>query len=64
MADRGREKSYLASIETTVAQVPDLGHYRVLTGHLLRLLEMRDPNERRNGVQTLHIGIVDQPSAM
>jgi transcriptional regulator with XRE-family HTH domain len=70
---RSREKSYLAAIETAVAQVPDLVHYRVLygppqyrelTGHLLRLLEIRDPGERRNGVQTLRIGIVDQPSAM
>ncbi|MFD4701486.1 hypothetical protein [Streptomyces niveus] len=61
---RSREKSYLASIETAVAQDPDLVQYCVLIGHLLRLLEMRDPGERRNGVQTLRIGIVDQPSAM
>jgi hypothetical protein len=70
---RSREKSYLAAIETAVGQVPDLVHYRVLygaprhrelTGHLLRLLELRDPRERRNGLQTLRIGLVEQPSAM
>ena len=32
--------------------------------HLLRLLELRDPRERRHGVQTLRIGIVEQMSAM
>ncbi len=70
---RSREKSYLAAIETAVAQVPDLVHYRVLygpprhpelTAHLLRLLELRDPRERRNGHPTLRIGIVEQPAAM
>ncbi|WP_369228958.1 hypothetical protein AB5J56_00710 [Streptomyces sp. R21] len=70
---RSREKSYLAAIETAVAQAPDLVHYRVLYGpprhpeltdHLLRLLELRDPRERRHGVQTLRIGIVEQMTAM
>lgn len=70
---RSREKSYLAAIETAVAQRPDLVHYRVLYGpprhealveHLLRLLELRDPGERRNGVKTLHIGVVDGPGAL
>ncbi|MDH6130249.1 XRE family transcriptional regulator [Kitasatospora sp. GP82] len=70
---RSREKSYLAAIETAVAQVPDLVHYRVLYGpphhqeltdHLLRLLELRDPRERRNGHPTLRIGVVEQPAAM
>ncbi|MFD7019855.1 hypothetical protein [Streptomyces sp. NPDC059928] len=50
---RSREKTYLAAIETAVAQRPDLVHYRVLYGpprhreladHLLRLLELRDPS--------------------
>ncbi|MEV6777846.1 XRE family transcriptional regulator [Streptomyces syringium] len=67
---RSREKAYLAAIETAVAQHPDLVHYRVLYGpprhrglsdHLVRLLELRDPAARRNGVKTLHIGVVDQP---
>ncbi|MEU8540881.1 helix-turn-helix transcriptional regulator [Streptomyces sp. NPDC048717] len=70
---RSREKSYLAAIETAVAQVPDLVHHRVLygpprhpefTAHLLRLLELRDPSERRNGHPTLRIGMVEQPAAM
>ncbi|MET8813987.1 XRE family transcriptional regulator [Streptomyces sp. NPDC004549] len=66
---RSREKSYLAAIETAVAQRPDLVHYRVLYGpprhrtladHLLRLLELRDPAARHNGVKTLHIGAVER----
>ncbi|MFD9418729.1 XRE family transcriptional regulator [Streptomyces goshikiensis] len=70
---RSREKTYLAAIETAVAQQPDLVHYRVLYGpprhrdlndHLLRLLELRNPADRRNGVKTLHIGIVEPADAM
>lgn len=70
---RSREKTYLGAIETAVAQQPDLVHYRVLYGpprhrglseHLVRLLELRDPGERRNGVQTLHIGMVEPLEAM
>ncbi|MEY9840667.1 XRE family transcriptional regulator [Streptacidiphilus sp. EB103A] len=70
---RSREKSYLAGIETTVAQRPDLVHYRVLYGpprhhvlaeHLVRLLELRDPAARRNGVKTLHIGLVEPEQAL
>ncbi|GGT56249.1 hypothetical protein GCM10010271_70110 [Streptomyces kurssanovii] len=69
---RSRERPYLEAIENAVAQQPDLIHYRVLYGpprhqalteHLLRLLELRDPSERRNGVKTLHIGMVDPASA-
>ncbi|MFW6690170.1 helix-turn-helix domain-containing protein [Streptomyces sp. MAR4 CNX-425] len=70
---RSREKAYLASIETAVAQQPDLVHYRVLYGpprhqaladHLLRLLDLRDPSARRRGVKTLHIGMVEQAAAL
>ncbi|MFM9540140.1 helix-turn-helix domain-containing protein [Streptomyces turgidiscabies] len=70
---RSREKAYLAAIETAVAQHPDLVHYRVLYGpprhraltdHLLRLLELRDPSARRNGVKTLHIGLVEPTEAL
>jgi transcriptional regulator with XRE-family HTH domain len=70
---RSREGPYLAAIEKVVAEQPDLVHYRVLYGpprhraltdHLVRLLELRDPLERRNGVKTLHIGMVESPSAM
>jgi transcriptional regulator with XRE-family HTH domain len=65
---RSREKGYLGAIETAVAQNPDLVHTRVLYGpprhpeltdHLARLMELRDPAARRNGVRTLSIGIVD-----
>lgn len=70
---RSREGPYLAAIEKRVSGQPDLVHYRVLYGpprhralteHLVRLLELRDPLERRNGVKTLHIGLVESPSAM
>ncbi|MGW6454682.1 XRE family transcriptional regulator [Streptomyces sp. NPDC055078] len=70
---RSREREYLAAIETVVAQQPDLIHYRVLygpprhralAGHLLRLLELRDPSARRNGVKTLHIGMVEPTQAL
>ncbi len=70
---RSREKAYLAAIETAVARHPDLVHYRVLygpprhrvlVGHLLRLLELRDPLARRNGVKTLHLGIVEPAGAL
>ncbi|MFI9311337.1 XRE family transcriptional regulator [Streptomyces triculaminicus] len=70
---RSREKAYLAAIETAVAQYPDLVHYRVLYGpprhqaladHLVRLLELRDPAARRNGVKTLHLGLVEPAGAL
>ncbi|MFJ5135893.1 hypothetical protein [Streptomyces sp. NPDC088707] len=66
---RSREKAYLSAIELAVAQNPDLMHTRVLYGpprhpelaeHLMRLMELRDPAERRNGVRTLSIGLVDR----
>lgn len=70
---RSRERTYLAAIETAVAQHPDLVHYRVLYGpprhraladHLVRLLELRDPSARRNGVKTLHIRLVEPTEAL
>lgn len=70
---RSREKTYMAAIESAVAQNPDLVHYRVLYGpprhpqlteHLVRLLELRDPSERRNGIKTLHVGLVEPHTAM
>ncbi|MFF2787643.1 hypothetical protein ACFVT6_12865 [Streptomyces sp. NPDC058049] len=51
-----------------MAQHPDLGPLpRVLrpaqapglADHMLRLLELRDPSARRNGVKTLHIRLVE-----
>ncbi|MFJ5176040.1 XRE family transcriptional regulator [Streptomyces griseoviridis] len=70
---RSRERAYLAAIETAVTENPDLVHYRVLYGpprhhalrdHLLRLLEVRDLSARRNGVKTLHIGMVERSEAV
>lgn len=70
---RSREAAYLAAIEATVAEWPDLVHYRVLYGpprhraltdHLVRLLRLRDPQARRNGVKTLHLGIVEPTEAL
>lgn len=69
---RSRETAYLAAIEKAVAERPDLVHYRVLYGpphhhaltdHLVRLLALRDPSERRNGIKTLHIGLAEPPVA-
>ncbi|MFE4658151.1 XRE family transcriptional regulator [Streptomyces hydrogenans] len=70
---RSREKAYLEAIETAVAQNPDLVHTRVLYGppshpelaeHLVRLMELRDPGERRNGVRTLSIGYAGPGEAL
>ncbi|MEU3872216.1 MULTISPECIES: hypothetical protein [Streptomyces] len=66
---RSREKAYLGGIETAVAQWPDLVHYRILYGpprhraladHLVRLLELRDPTACRNGIKSLHVGLVER----
>jgi hypothetical protein len=68
---RSREKTYLAAIETAVAQRPHLVHYRVLYGpprhraltdHLLRLIDLRDPAARHHGIKTLHVGVVEGPA--
>ncbi|MBT8224033.1 MAG: helix-turn-helix domain-containing protein [Dactylosporangium sp.] len=65
---RSRNAPYLQTIEDTLAARPDLVHYRVLFGppqhqilhdHLLRLLTLRDPNDRSLGPKTLHLGIID-----
>ncbi|MFF7816033.1 XRE family transcriptional regulator [Streptomyces sp. NPDC007945] len=70
---RSREKAYLEAIETAVARYPGLVHTRVLygppshpelAGHLVRLMELRDPGERRNGVRTLNIGYADRGEAL
>jgi len=68
---RSRDPVYLEAIEAALAARPELSHYRVLFGpprhpvltdHLLRLLELRDPADRSLG-KTLHIGMmVDDPS--
>lgn len=69
---RSRDVDYLGAIEEAVADRPNLVHYRVLFGpphhevlrrHLLRLLELRDPDDRSQGVKTLHIGLVEDTVA-
>jgi transcriptional regulator with XRE-family HTH domain len=63
---RSRDTTYLAAIESALAARPELVHYRVLFGpprhavltdHLLRLLDLRNPADRSLG-KTLHIGMV------
>lgn len=69
---RSRDPVYLAAIEQLLAGRPRLIHYRVLFGpprrqfltdHLLRLLELRDPDDRQHGYKTLHLGIIDDLEA-
>jgi len=64
---RSRDPVYLSAIEAAVAERPELVHYRILFGpprhpvlteHLLRLLELRDPRDRSLGLKTLHIGLI------
>ncbi|HUY45501.1 MAG TPA: helix-turn-helix transcriptional regulator [Streptosporangiaceae bacterium] len=68
LGSRSRDASYLDAIETALARRPALICYRVLFGpprhqvlhdHLVRLLELRDPDDRSLGVKTLHLGLVD-----
>lgn len=68
VGSRSRDAGYLAAIEAVLSERPALVHYRVLFGpphhrvlrdHLLRLLELRDPDDRSLGVKTLHLGIVE-----
>jgi transcriptional regulator with XRE-family HTH domain len=70
LGSRSRDTGYLEAIETVMADRPTLVHYRVLFGpphhwvlkdHLLRLLALRDPDDRSLGVKTLHLGIVEDP---
>ena len=34
-------------------------HRQVLKDHLIRLLDLRDPADRTYGMQTLHLGMVE-----
>lgn len=65
---RSRDGRYLAAVEAVLAERPGLVCYRVLFGvprhqvltdHLVRLLELRDPADRSLGVKTLHIAMVE-----
>lgn len=67
MGSRSRDREYLEAIERALEERPSLACYRVLFGpphhqvlkdHLLRLLRLRDPDDRSLGVKTLHIGMV------
>jgi GntR family transcriptional regulator len=67
---RSRDPAYLEVIEQVLRERPRLVHYRILIGpphhqvlkdHLLRLLEIRDPSSREYGVQTLCMGMVNDP---
>jgi transcriptional regulator with XRE-family HTH domain len=64
---RSRDIGYLTAIERALAARPSLACYRVLFGpphhqtlkdHLVRLLELRDPEDRSLGVKTLNIGLI------
>ncbi|MFI2664173.1 XRE family transcriptional regulator [Micromonospora carbonacea] len=63
---RSRNGSYLEAIEAALVANPALvlyrvlhgpPHYRVLKQHLVRLLELRDPQDRSLGVKTLHLAV-------
>lgn len=69
LGSRSRDAGYLDTIETVLAERPELVHYRVLFGpprhqvlkdHLLRLVTIRDPHDRSLGLKTLHIGLIDE----
>ncbi len=69
MGSRSRDSTYLAAIETVLAERPTLVYYRILFGpphhkilkdHLLRLVRLRDPRDRSWGIKTLHLGIVEE----
>ncbi|WP_199827671.1 XRE family transcriptional regulator [Streptomyces specialis] len=64
---RSRDATYLQTIETVLAERPELIHYRILfgpprhaelTAHLARLLALRDPGDRSLGLKTLHLGVI------
>jgi transcriptional regulator with XRE-family HTH domain len=67
LGSRSRDLGYLGAIEKALAERPSLACYRVLFGpphhqvlkeHLVRLLELRDPEDRSLGIKTLHIGMI------
>ncbi|MGH3911955.1 MAG: hypothetical protein ACRDTC_00885 [Pseudonocardiaceae bacterium] len=70
---RSRDEGYPRIIEMSLSERPELVHYRVLFGpprhpilvdHLLRLLELRDPDDWSQGMKTMHIGLIDDDPHM
>ena len=68
LGSRSRDRAYLATIVEVLRMQSRLVHWRVLVGpphrqvlkdHLVRLLDLRDPADRTYGMQTLHLGIVE-----
>ena len=65
---RSRDPRYLLKIHDRLRESKELSHYRILFGpphrrclvdHLQSLLKIRPTKERVNGVQTLHIGFIN-----
>ena len=63
---RSRDDKYLKAIEARLKAAPKLVHHRVLFGppyhqvlkdHLRRLLQLRDPDDRKHGFKTIHLGL-------
>ena len=63
---RSRDEKYLGAIEEQLKKHPDLIHYRVLIGpprlailkdHLLKLLQIRSPDDLSKGYKTIHMGM-------
>jgi hypothetical protein len=68
VGSRSRDRAYLATIVEVLRMQSRLVHWRVLVGpphrqvlkdHLVRLLDLRDPADRTYGMQTLHLGLVE-----
>ena len=68
VGSRSRDLAYLATIEEVLRMQRRLVHWRVLVGpphrqvlkdHLVRLLDLRDPADRTYGMQTLHLGMME-----
>ena len=66
VGSRSRDVKYLKAIETTLSEQPSLVHYRIMSWppfkmalqqHLLRVLDIRDPTDRRFGEKKIHIGL-------
>lgn len=68
VGSRSRDPAYLQAIEERLASQPRLVYYRALIGpprrqilkdHLLRCLDLRDPADRSEGYQTIHLSLFE-----